>query len=242
MSVDTLEPVVREKLRELRLYAHSGLLYWWPVWAVAFVVAACTALDNHHMVLVPNGAEVTATQVAAPEGKPIVSPLVHVSRSRVPGLVFVLTLLFVVVCMAATAAAVLLLISWFEWWDPLFRWFGLLQVYVNLGGYLLVAVPLLIAWVVTVFFLDRRTYMVLSVGQVRFCDHLGEEERAFDTSHVVFEKRPYDWFRRLVGFGAGDMIIRTGGAQPQTMELRNVVRVGKWMSVIEERLRTKDVV
>jgi hypothetical protein len=70
---------------------------------------------------------------------------------------------------------------------------------------------------------------------------LGQEEKAFDTSQVYFEKRPFDWFRRLVGFGAGDMMIRAGGAQPYVMELRNVVRVGSRLYQMEERLRTKDV-
>jgi hypothetical protein len=254
MSTATVEPKAAEKLADLRIFAHSSLLYWWPVWAVALGMALWTYLDGHHMVLVPPASTIEAARVVAPEGEKVVSPLVHMAASRAPGLIFVLTLLIVVVCshawirgpwalfFAASIVGVLLFISWVHLWAPLARWFGLLHVYINLGGYLLVGVPLMIAWVVTVFFLDRRTYMVFSVGQIRFCDRLGEEERAYDTSQLIFEKRPFDWFRRLVGFGAGDMLINIGGPQPQVMELRNVVHVGKRLAVMQHRLRMKDVV
>jgi hypothetical protein len=179
---------------------------------------------------------------------------VHVARSRLPGLIFVLTLLTVILCthawirgpwallIAASITVVLLFISWIDLWDPLLEWFRALHVYINLGGYLLFGVVALVAWLAVVLFLDRRTYLVFSVGQLRFVDRLGDEERAYDTSHVVFEKRPNDWFRWLVGFGAGDMVIRVGGAQPQMLEMKNVVCVGSRLQTLEARLRTKDVV
>jgi hypothetical protein len=63
----------------------------------------------------------------------------------------------------------------------------------------------------------------------------------FDAWTVSFEKKSYNWFHRLVGFGAGDMEIRAGGADRQTYELTNVVRVAKWLGVIEERLKTREV-
>lgn len=59
MSTATHEPVVPVRTRslpDLRIYAHSSLFFWWPVWAVAFVMALWTYLDNYHLVLVPEGA------------------------------------------------------------------------------------------------------------------------------------------------------------------------------------------
>ena len=29
-------------VRQLRIYSHSSLLYWWPVWAVGYVMALVT--------------------------------------------------------------------------------------------------------------------------------------------------------------------------------------------------------
>jgi hypothetical protein len=239
---------------DLRIYAHTTLLYWWPVWALAFVMALWTYLDNYHLVLVPEGTVVEAGQATAPEGTEIVGPLVHVARSRVPGVVFVLTLLVVIIFSnvslrgpwalftAASAVALLLFLSWAAWWESLIHWFRTLHVYINLGGYLLIGILLLVVWLLALFVFDRRTFLVFSVGQIRLHDELGEEEKAYDVTGLVFEKRQYDWFRWLVGFGAGDMVIRTGGSHPQVVELRNVIRVGKQLGLMEERLRSKDVV
>lgn len=41
--------------REIRIYSHSVLFYWWPVWAFGFLMAILTAVDNHVMAIVPPG-------------------------------------------------------------------------------------------------------------------------------------------------------------------------------------------
>jgi hypothetical protein len=43
--------------KEIRLYSHSPIFYWWPVWLVGFVAAFVTYLDGTHMALVPPGTE-----------------------------------------------------------------------------------------------------------------------------------------------------------------------------------------
>jgi hypothetical protein len=239
---------------ELKVYSHSPLLYWWPVWAVGFLMALWTWLDNYHMALVPEQTVVKGNMLIAPEGESLQGPSVHMARSKVPGVIFVLTLLLVVIFshvwlrgpwalfITACLAAVVFLASWLEWWDPLFEWFHLLRIHINLGGYLFIGLTLLVAWAAAVFVFDRRTYLVFSVGQVRVRDELGAAENAYDTTGILFEKRQFDWFRWLVGFGAGDMVIRTGGANPRVLELPNVIRVGTRLRTMEDRLRTKDVV
>jgi hypothetical protein len=44
--------------RELRIYSHSALFYWWPVWAVGFLMAMLTFIDGGRMVIVPPETEV----------------------------------------------------------------------------------------------------------------------------------------------------------------------------------------
>jgi hypothetical protein len=233
---------------------HSPLLYWWPVWVVGLLMALWTWFDNAHMALVPENTMAVGNTLVAPAGTSLEGPSVHVARSRVPGVVFTLTLLGIIVFShlslrglwalfsAACLAAAVFLANWLEWWNPLYRWFGLLRVHINLGGYLVISLVLLVAWVLAVFLFDRRTYVVFSVGQVRVHDELGEQEKVYDTSSIAFEKRPYDWFRWLVGWGAGDLLVRVGGPQPQAIELPNVVRVGKRLNEVEARLRIRDVV
>jgi hypothetical protein len=40
---------------EVVIIGHSTIFYWWPVWAVGFLMAAMTYLDGHLMAIVPNG-------------------------------------------------------------------------------------------------------------------------------------------------------------------------------------------
>lgn len=42
---------------EIRLYSHSDIFYWWPVWALGFVLASLTYLDGGRMAIVPEGTE-----------------------------------------------------------------------------------------------------------------------------------------------------------------------------------------
>jgi hypothetical protein len=232
---------------------HSPLLYWWPVWAIGFLMAFWTIAANYHMVLVPQGTAVTARQLVLPEDGAIDAAMVHVARSPVPGAIFVTVLLAVIlfsnvplrglwallagVCLLAFA----LLLSWMQWWEQLFDWMLSLRVYLNLGAYLVIAVPVFVAWVLALFVFDRRTYLAFSLSQIRVRDELGGQERVFDAGTVAFEKRPADWFRWLIGCRAGDLIIRVGGPQPQTFELSNVVKVSERLDALERRLRTRDV-
>jgi hypothetical protein len=141
----------------------------------------------------------------------------------------------------ATIVSLVLCTSWLHGWSPLFRWFGLLRIYLNQGGYLAIAIPLCLIWLVAIFFFDRRVYILFTAGQLRICDRLGKTEQVYDAMSVAFEKRPYNWFHRLVGWGAGDLVLKAGGANREIYELPNVIRIASRLRLIEERLRTRDV-
>jgi hypothetical protein len=42
---------------EIKLYSHSIIFYWWPVWLVGYLMALLTYLDGGRMVVVPPGTE-----------------------------------------------------------------------------------------------------------------------------------------------------------------------------------------
>jgi hypothetical protein len=256
MSTATTTPMMTSHLvhaPDIRIYSHTRVLYWWPVWAIAFAMALWTWLDHRALAIVPENSSIAGNILTAPEDVQLEQRLVHVSRSPLPGAIFIATLLFIAIFsnaslrgpwalfFGAVVACFLLFFSWMHWWGPIARSLGLLRIYINLAGYLAVAIPLFAAWLLTFFFLDRRTYIVFGASQLRVCDELGEAEKVFDASGVAFEKQPYDWFRRLVGCGAGDLVVRTGGTSAQTYELSNVVRVGRWLNRVEARLKTRDV-
>src|SRR5438034_9002481 len=43
----------RTEWQEIKIVSHSNLFYWWPVWAVGFVMALLTWFDGHLMAIVP---------------------------------------------------------------------------------------------------------------------------------------------------------------------------------------------
>jgi hypothetical protein len=47
--------------REVRIYAHSTLFYWWPVWAIGFILAIWTLVDNHRLAILPPATTVEKT-------------------------------------------------------------------------------------------------------------------------------------------------------------------------------------
>src|SRR2546427_8335600 len=42
---------------EVRIYSHSSLFYWWPVWAAGFIMGLLTAFEGGKMVVVPDKTE-----------------------------------------------------------------------------------------------------------------------------------------------------------------------------------------
>ncbi|HEV3259651.1 MAG TPA: hypothetical protein VG013_22480 [Gemmataceae bacterium] len=50
-------PVIAPGDREIRIYSHSALFYWWPVWAVGFLMTLLTFIDNHRLAVLPAGTE-----------------------------------------------------------------------------------------------------------------------------------------------------------------------------------------
>jgi hypothetical protein len=50
-------PPTAPSQREVRIYSHSALCYWWPVWACGFLMAILTIFDGSLMALFPRGTE-----------------------------------------------------------------------------------------------------------------------------------------------------------------------------------------
>jgi hypothetical protein len=41
---------------EIRIFGHSTIFYWWPVWMAGFVMAAITFAEGSRAAIVPSGA------------------------------------------------------------------------------------------------------------------------------------------------------------------------------------------
>jgi hypothetical protein len=111
---------------EIKIVSHSNLFYWWPVWAVGFLMGLLTLIDNHRMAVVPEGsharrlAKVQVDAGGQPEDREVIvlpkpkdpnharqlppedadepaQPTVHMAKTGTYGVIFLITLLLVIV-------------------------------------------------------------------------------------------------------------------------------------------------
>jgi hypothetical protein len=66
----TPAPAAPPQKRELRIVSHCTLFYWWPVWAVGFLMALITFITGEYMVTVPPKTTAVIEGVNDRDGKP----------------------------------------------------------------------------------------------------------------------------------------------------------------------------
>ncbi len=268
--------------QEIKVVAHSSLLYWWPVWFFGFLFALWTYADNYRLAIVGAESRIEKLPKAADDEKDrfvirvegdtdrllkdsvavkaadgttsYLTPRPRVSTRSWMGPLFLLILFLVIVITNVplrglwslvtiiSIVVIALILSLMEKWDELLRAMGDLHVYLNMAGYLALSVALFIAWATAVWVFDRRTYIVFTPGQVKVCEEIGGREKVYDTTNMTLEKRRDDWFRHIIlGFGTGDMNVRTAGAERHEILLPNVAFIGFKIGAIESMLRARQM-
>jgi len=276
MSVTTHDKTALSSIgpREVRIVSHSMLFYWWPVWAVGFLMAALTSFSGNRLAIVPEGTE-PVESVNAPEfgtrsalilpagkqlpvdratGKPMQPTLRLASRSG-PGVIFVVVLLLVLfitnvpirglASLVAILAFILLVVtlSLVDAWEPILELLAHSRIYINVFGYIAIAVPLFVLWLVFILIVDRQVYMVFTSGQLRVHQNIGGGETAYDTIGMVVTKRRSDLFRHwILGLGSGDIVVKTAGAASQEFQMPNVLFVGSKVQLIAQMIQQREVV
>ncbi|HKA07836.1 MAG TPA: hypothetical protein VKD71_11305 [Gemmataceae bacterium] len=280
---------------EIRIYSHSPLFYWWPVWLFGFIFSLITLMDNNRMVIVPGDSLLVKDPVgqqqaaewrynvygapepdrmerllkpATPEEKQSLAQRnerfpangdaykirPHVSPRSWMGPAYLIVLFLVIVITSVPLrglwslvvliglVVIALLISLFKWWDDILDAFIGLHVFINLAGYLLLSTVLFIAWAVATFIFDRRSYIVFTPGQIRVVEEIGSRERTYDTTGMTVEKHRDDWFRHIfLGFGTGDLSVRTAGADRNEIVMPNVALIGFKIDPIQQLIRQRQV-
>jgi len=261
----------KRKINYIVVYGHSNLLYWWPVWLMSFVLAGVTYFEGDQMAVVPRDTEVRhdvqidgqprdallappGEHFTAPnEGRPTM-PGMTVSRNNNLGVLFVATLLVVaiastillrgLVSLVAVVILITLVVTFalFGWWNDILLFLGGLDIRMNAAGYLAIAIPLFIAWLLVVCVYDRQHYIVFDQGQIRYVQEVGDSEVVIQSEGAVVEKKRNDVFRHwLLGLGTGDLVVRTGGAHGQAIELENVINVSRKLVVVNQMVKEKAV-
>ncbi len=82
---------------DVKIYSHSPILYWWPVWVVGFVMAFLTWLDGGSLAYAPPGTVIQGNQLVAPAGTTLEAPDGRMAHNPYLGSIFFMTVVIVFV-------------------------------------------------------------------------------------------------------------------------------------------------
>ena len=220
------------RLGEVRVSAHSNMLYWWIVWAYGYVCALAVHLNP------------VAVQLS---GKSI-----KFYASAWLGLSFLLLVIFVIVftnvrartlhtfLIAAAIALLAIGTNWLYGLDRIFTWLPELVVQMNLAFYMVFSTALMVLWLIVVFGIDAFTVWRFSSGQVVESHRLGQSAaHVYDTRGMMMRRLPGDFFRHkilglgILGLGTGDLVFRPAAPGAEPFILENVWRVNEKQKRIE---------
>jgi hypothetical protein len=207
--------------------------------------------DSRDILVLPPDAQLP---VAAETGA-VLQPRLRMASSNSLGIIFVTTLCLVIVItnihvrglwsvlVILGIVSATILIALLKWWDPILRTVGVIDIHINALGYFSIGLFLFVIWALIVLVYDRQLYMIFSRGQLRVRTAIGAGEQTYDTFGIKLEKHMDDLFRHwLLGFGSGDMTVRTGGTNAQQFQVANVLRIGKKLKLIQQMLQERAVV
>lgn len=202
----------------MKLYAHSTLLYWWPVWMTSLGLRVCTLIAGETIALGDDTVRVLSSASPGFLFGLIVLLVSMVTSVNMKGLRSVILVLSIILLAVLAASAGLL--------DDLASAVPELSTHVSAGFYLSFGTGLFLVWLLVVIVFDRLSYWRISEGQLIQVRVIGAAEKAFDARGLTVEHEADDLLRHMVfGLGSGDIILRTSGAESATVTLRNVLFV-----------------
>jgi hypothetical protein len=113
-----ISKTVPTDIQEIKIVSHSTLFYWWPVWAVGFVLFLLTLFDSHRMAIIPDttqaehdrmveGFDGKRDVLVLPKGAHVptdstgtpipANKYLHISKNTSYGVLFTVVLLLVIV-------------------------------------------------------------------------------------------------------------------------------------------------
>jgi hypothetical protein len=221
-----------ENIAELRIYSHSNLMYWWPVWAVGYLMAFLTWFngeyvnfgDHQELMAQAGWIGVVFTVVLF-----LVILMTNVVLRGIASVVAVLAVLFIA-----------LLLAYLGWWDSIIRLMPHLSVHMNLGFYVFFSTLVFLMWAISTFVYDHMTYYIIRPGQIVSDAVIGGAQKSYDTHGMVFEKIRQDLFRHMVlGLGSGDLRIHTMGAKREELYIPNVMFVDWKVQAVQKMIATR---
>jgi hypothetical protein len=225
-------PASRVKPRELVVYGHTSLRFWWPVWVIGYLFAVLTWLE---------GQQFTFQDAVV---------VIHPSKNL--GVIYTMVFVLVVLLTNATVrglasalvVAVLLaltfLFAYLGWWEGIFHAMSRLAIFMNLGFYVFFSTAVFAMWLLSVFVFDRLDYWIFRPGQVVHEMVFGGGSRTYDTRGMSVYKLRNDLFRHwILGLGSGDIHLSSSGAAATEFIVENVMFAGRKIEMIQHLVAMK---
>ena len=155
-------PQAAPRKREMRVVSHCSLFYWWPVWAVGFLMFFVSFFGDR-MAIVPAGTvakprvEVPVDDKGKMEARHVLvlpdkapephNPTLHISSSKNVGVIFVAVLLLVIVItniplrglwsviVIVFVISLTIIFALLGWWEWILGRLDLLDIRINAAGY-----------------------------------------------------------------------------------------------------------
>ena len=204
---------------EVRIYGHSPIVFWWPGlgggvcdggWRPSSAGVPVNVVPGLFGV---GSSAVGAARILLGAARVLLVLFTNVKMRGIYSLTFVIATMFIVV-----------LFAYLDWWDRIFEVIPYFTVHINLGFYLFFGTVLFFLWASIFFIFDRLTYWRIRPGQIIESRLIGGGQRTFDTEGLQFEQRPSDLFQQtILGAGAGDLVLRTGGVAKAEILIPNVL-------------------
>ena len=214
------------QLSELKVYTHSPILYWWPIWALGLLFGAISFFVSGE-----------GTEAAA----------------RVQGQTFVFVLVFVIfsttvklrgansVILGLILAIGGILLATANLSGPIAAFIGGLDIRMSPAFYWFVGLSVFIMWCVMIFAFDKVKFYEFSPGQVRQRVFWGSGDRAESGANARCRYLKDDFLRhRMLGLVVtGDIEITLGNGE--VWYLPNVLFAKQKANRINELIVTRPV-
>jgi len=231
--------------------ANGGRLAIMPEGTSVKSVVSGTGLQSFDVTLSGQPTESLIDAAAVPSGAQAFP--YHIEPNTTFHLVYAIMVIVVILATTVTlrglwsvlnVMAVLMLalvFTLFGWWGTIIRELGGLHLYVSGAAYLFVSIFLFLYWIAVVFAFDQRRFIIFSPGQIIVHREVGDRQSVYDTSEVMVVKRRNDFIRhRLLGFGAGDLIVSTADGRHE-FELPNVLFADAKIREVAETMKTRPI-
>lgn len=210
-------------IKDIKVYGHSTILYWWPAWAFGYVFAMLNVGQETYYPRDPGSlpsSTIGLTYLV------LLFLLIVVTNVRLRGTKSVGVLLGI--------GFIAMLIAWLGWWNDIVGLIPYLSVHMNTGFYLVFSTGLLIIWLLMFFVFDRLSYWRIRPGQLTREHPIGGGAESFDTRGLRFQKQSYDFFRLILGFGAADLKVTLPDGSETVLQLHNVPFAESKVNTIEK--------